>query len=313
MEAAQVPDCDFISNLPDALLHLILSFLDASEAVQTCILSKRWTHIWRTLPFLSFSGSHFVKDSNHPLEEELRRLEHFISTLLLRREPCHLLTFHLNCLSEFVGFQCRDANTWIHYAVRHNVRDLHFHVRAPNLVPDCVLTCTSLEKLNLKFRLFFRDGRYRFQDSQAIDLPNLRELALFVVDLDKNFFKQLSSGCPVLQDLNLNHGGMDDYEVSCNKLRHLRIRTGSASVSPTGEIFPRQSLPIGKISAPNLLSFWFNGKSNVLQDTIFESTSSLVDVRVHFTYSHHYDMLHKFMARISSVEKLKFFSKMLPV
>lgn len=47
-------DADIISTLPDDLIHKILSFLDAKEAIQTSTLSKRWKLVWTTLPYLNF-------------------------------------------------------------------------------------------------------------------------------------------------------------------------------------------------------------------------------------------------------------------
>ncbi|XP_063940624.1 F-box/LRR-repeat protein At3g26922-like isoform X2 [Daucus carota subsp. sativus] len=47
-------EVDRLSSLPDDLIHKILSFLDAKEALQTSVLSKRWKLVWTTLPFLNF-------------------------------------------------------------------------------------------------------------------------------------------------------------------------------------------------------------------------------------------------------------------
>ncbi|GKU97831.1 hypothetical protein SLEP1_g10914 [Rubroshorea leprosula] len=38
---------DRLSQLPDSVIQHILSLTDAESVVQTCILSKRWTNIWR--------------------------------------------------------------------------------------------------------------------------------------------------------------------------------------------------------------------------------------------------------------------------
>lgn len=46
-------DKDIISKLPDELIHKVLSFVDAKEALQTSVLSKRWKLVWTTLPFLN--------------------------------------------------------------------------------------------------------------------------------------------------------------------------------------------------------------------------------------------------------------------
>ncbi|CAN6270104.1 unnamed protein product [Urochloa humidicola] len=41
---------DRLSALPDELLHRVLSFLPSQEVVQTTVLSKRWTDLWRSVP-----------------------------------------------------------------------------------------------------------------------------------------------------------------------------------------------------------------------------------------------------------------------
>jgi len=38
---------DRISALPDDALHHILFFLPSDDAVQTCVLARRWRHLWR--------------------------------------------------------------------------------------------------------------------------------------------------------------------------------------------------------------------------------------------------------------------------
>lgn len=43
---------DRISELPDELIHQILSFVDTKLAVQTSLISRRWKLLWMTLPFL---------------------------------------------------------------------------------------------------------------------------------------------------------------------------------------------------------------------------------------------------------------------
>ncbi|CAN1147846.1 F-box/LRR-repeat protein At3g59200, partial [Linum perenne] len=48
-----------LSDLPDSILHHILSFLDTKSFVQTCILSRRWRYVWKYVDVLTFSKSSF--------------------------------------------------------------------------------------------------------------------------------------------------------------------------------------------------------------------------------------------------------------
>ncbi|CAL1353350.1 unnamed protein product [Linum trigynum] len=48
---------DRLSDLPDGVLHHILSFLDTKCAVRTSLVSKRWRFLWRDVPALNFSRS----------------------------------------------------------------------------------------------------------------------------------------------------------------------------------------------------------------------------------------------------------------
>ncbi|CAN6827321.1 unnamed protein product [Brassica oleracea] len=47
---------DFISYLPDEILHHIISFNPTKLAAKTSVLSRRWRHVWCETPCLSFLG-----------------------------------------------------------------------------------------------------------------------------------------------------------------------------------------------------------------------------------------------------------------
>ncbi|PWA38527.1 F-box domain, Leucine-rich repeat domain, L domain-like protein [Artemisia annua] len=50
---------DRLSNLPDDLIHKILSLVGIKLAVQTSALSPRWRYLWTSLPCLNFSSEDF--------------------------------------------------------------------------------------------------------------------------------------------------------------------------------------------------------------------------------------------------------------
>lgn len=53
---------DRISDLPDSILHHILSFLPTEEAIEASYLSKRWNWLWTFASGLSFYDH---QDSEH--------------------------------------------------------------------------------------------------------------------------------------------------------------------------------------------------------------------------------------------------------
>ncbi|KAL6652706.1 hypothetical protein ACP70R_011631 [Stipagrostis hirtigluma subsp. patula] len=50
---------DPLSSLPDGLIHTIMSFLTPQQAVQTCVLSRRWENLWRSMPYLNIDEQDF--------------------------------------------------------------------------------------------------------------------------------------------------------------------------------------------------------------------------------------------------------------
>ena len=53
---------DRISELPDFIIHHIMSYLSTLEATQTCVLSKRWNHLRSSYPILDFDQIYFLGD-----------------------------------------------------------------------------------------------------------------------------------------------------------------------------------------------------------------------------------------------------------
>ncbi|EEE50504.1 hypothetical protein OsJ_30591 [Oryza sativa Japonica Group] len=50
-----------LSDLPEGVLHHIMSFLDSRQAVQMCVLLQRWRNLWRSMPRINID----CKESSH--------------------------------------------------------------------------------------------------------------------------------------------------------------------------------------------------------------------------------------------------------
>ncbi|KAL5731113.1 hypothetical protein ACHQM5_003872 [Ranunculus cassubicifolius] len=53
-KAREGHSCDRVSNLPEDVLHCILSFLPTKYAVSTSVLSTRWKYLWTSIHNLEF-------------------------------------------------------------------------------------------------------------------------------------------------------------------------------------------------------------------------------------------------------------------
>nr|CAB3482151.1 unnamed protein product [Digitaria exilis] len=167
---------DRISGLPDELLHHVISFLSARDAVRTCILSPRWRHLWRFAPRLNVDAEGFAS--------QIRFME-FVNALLLSRGSIALESFWLRANGPDIFLEnFRDtAYLWIRHALRSNIEELGIVEHDQNDNED------ESE--------FFQLVRFPFTSSY------LEKLHLCYVEIDNHAIKKLFSVCPALEDLEM--------------------------------------------------------------------------------------------------------------
>ncbi|CAN0841446.1 F-box/LRR-repeat protein At4g14096 [Linum grandiflorum] len=111
---------DRISNLPDSIIHHILSFLDTDSAVQTCLLSKQWESTWKHVHSLNLNLKF----------DEYSRYEMFVDKVLSLRHPFHVskVLWHRSVYSDaHDGCEFSLLRRLVQYAVSHGAQ--HFDVR----------------------------------------------------------------------------------------------------------------------------------------------------------------------------------------
>ncbi|CAN6229621.1 unnamed protein product [Urochloa humidicola] len=120
-----------IDVLPDEVLHHILGFLEAHEAVRTCVLAKRWRHLWRHA-----TGLRVVANASGAFLGSLEKVWEFLGHLLPLREgsPLHtcklglaFLAFYKKTAGLLNDDVTRRVNTWFWHAITHKVQDLRFY------------------------------------------------------------------------------------------------------------------------------------------------------------------------------------------
>nr|AFK39089.1 unknown [Medicago truncatula] len=163
-----------ISELPDCILLHIMSFLEARDAVRTCILSKRWKDLCKRLATLTYIPSW---DENS--------FKNFKSWVLSSRDQsCSL--WNLTIDTQFQEGE-EDLHTLIQYALFHNLQNLNIKIN-PSLTPKSdllplILASNSLTFLELSYR---RGGSIAAARSpilpKSLHLPALRTLHLEYVN-----------------------------------------------------------------------------------------------------------------------------------
>ncbi|KAL1210855.1 putative F-box/LRR-repeat protein [Cardamine amara subsp. amara] len=98
---------DFINSMPDEILHHILSFVPTKLAVRTCVLSKRWRHVWCGTPSLD------VDDRTHKAGQIKQDLISYTAT--------NITSFKLRMGRDN---SAAEVDTWLDFAISRNVKKL---------------------------------------------------------------------------------------------------------------------------------------------------------------------------------------------
>uniref|UniRef100_A0A0D9VD52 F-box domain-containing protein n=1 Tax=Leersia perrieri TaxID=77586 RepID=A0A0D9VD52_9ORYZ len=174
---------DFLSDLPVGILHHIMSFLDTCQAVRTCVLSRQWRNLWRSVPH------HVLVQVDYLTEDEVV-FKRFINWLLERRDPDAAI--NIFCL-EYCIFEEENSE--------NNSADKRSRI----------LKVSNEEYCNLQL------------DHSVLTSKYLTRVVFNNVSLDQGFFEKLEMGCPAMQVLTLYGCVIVDIEISSKSLKILNF------------------------------------------------------------------------------------------
>lgn len=233
-----------ISEMPDALLILILSWLPSIDAVGTCVLSKRWRSLWKYVPRLDY----------HHLNErtQLRLSPQFVHRFLLLNKSRLLESMRLIVESDC---EAVDIRIWIGYAVERGLRELELDPNSETdyiRLPSNIYTCTTLEVLKLKSYV-----RVDVPDSSAC-FNSLKILNLQLVYYeDDDSVRRLFSSCPNLEELDLTRyiDNVMKFTIEVPSLKKLSIHDRSDGDGQRAYVINAPSLNYLFIEGPKDFEF----------------------------------------------------------
>ncbi|XP_024017885.1 F-box/FBD/LRR-repeat protein At2g04230 [Morus notabilis] len=223
MEQVKGPEIVFedrISDLPDAIIIHVLSFLPTLYAIRTSLLSKRWRSMWTLVPVLDFCDSRDIRDSKRHNERNDRREKFYKFVDECLEHPYAETTISkLKLNMEDYGDSSR-MNGWLRFPLKKNIHELNLRVRgAGYCIPQFILHLRALTVLKLNGLAV----RYLFPSS----LPSLKELYLMKIQMANQALDYLLMGCPCLEILHVNYSyGLLNPKVKSLSLKSLDFRTG---------------------------------------------------------------------------------------
>ncbi|KAL5054435.1 hypothetical protein RYX36_035117 [Vicia faba] len=238
---------DRLSDLPDCIIIHILSFLNTKHVVQTCILSTRWKHLWKSIPTLILHSSRF---------NTLKKFDTFVSNIFtLRDSSTELHAFDLDLEHRGI-IEPQLLKMIVNYVCSHNthLRELGISLRGDiSLISSCVSFCQALTSLKLKAYPRVNNSVYtETLFPKSLNLPSLTSLDL------TNFGFCGGENChePFLAFTKLNSlvirgcrigGNAEFFSISNETLVNLALHSNSYAIIQI------------KLSTPNLCTFKFTG------------------------------------------------------
>ncbi|XP_052135835.1 F-box protein At4g22280-like isoform X1 [Oryza glaberrima] len=155
---AEASEEDRIDVLPDALLQHILSFLPAEDAVKTCVLSRRWRHLWKLTPILCITNTERWRSP----KDFIKLVNHLV--LFRGSSPLHKFEIKINSCAHWMimsgdsnPFHC--AIMWVMYALMCQVqvltiKNVHAYIEMDDGFSLVSRHLTELNLSGLDFRKF---------------------------------------------------------------------------------------------------------------------------------------------------------------
>ncbi|XP_021755129.1 F-box/FBD/LRR-repeat protein At5g56420-like [Chenopodium quinoa] len=205
---------DRISELPDFILHHILSYLSTKEAAQTGVISKRWRYVWETFPILDCNEWFFGRELDilNPKELGIPKDE--------RRKIFNQRLKFMSYVDEKLR-RFRDENLCVKKFF------LHITLVSNDLTPRVDTWMYLVADLCIQeLDLYITMGRERLYDlskklltMESLTILTLRGCLLLSSRLDRNAVKLCSLVELLLRDVSIDEGTIQDLIFSIHSMK----------------------------------------------------------------------------------------------
>ncbi|CAN1180047.1 F-box/FBD/LRR-repeat protein At5g53840 [Linum perenne] len=201
---------DWISWLPDEILHKILDSLDShKQAAKAALLSKRWNNLWLSYPFLEFC------DTDYTYRTPSRSTTDNFLAAAKRKFYSSGLNIYIKSLKIVT------SDSAVLEAAKDLIRnrepeEINMSIREGLIIPKLLLNYSRLRTLKLLGCTLLED-QYK--------MINLRVLHLFSARIDDPVLNSMIASAPLLEELNLMFVCYVKKVEFCNNanLKHLKI------------------------------------------------------------------------------------------
>ncbi|KAJ6684102.1 hypothetical protein OIU85_007760 [Salix viminalis] len=218
MNTGSLNAADRISQLPDDIIYLILSFLSTPEVVRLSVLSREWRQACATFPLSEFYSPSFADYFDggcfifviFVYKSLLRQCLQYRNIpkfqFSFTKELCrpYVYSEHLPLPWDLDRLITRSIELGTHNGVKE--LSIHFSIPGYYKLPEAMLSVKELVVCSLGGCIF---------NGAAINWPSLRELSLNNVQFsDQRFIDNLFLTCPLIEEFAL---------VECSGLKYLQL------------------------------------------------------------------------------------------
>ena len=246
---------DRISDLPEFIMHHILSFLPRKEAGKTSLLSKKWNCVWSSFPILDFDQCHYVKNNGSLYQgtRNKKRVKRFMNIVDKSFGRFHEHKFRLQKFKlhmTLVDFKLASlVDKWIEWAFAHDAKEIDLVVMTREKT-YALTRATFVEQSTNGCKL------ERAFSRSAVKFYSLQKLSLRDICVNEETIQDIIHTCPFITDVDIIVcKGLKTVEISkLPKLRYFNL------------VSHKRDVECVKIEAPNLQYFRFSGSEQCLLD-----------------------------------------------